>query len=159
MGNTQVSYKKTDSLSEVLLTEKKTWISDEELFQKYFATPLSVGLLRRSEDFIHDSQPILRNARTIESIIHITNSITDVEHKYRFEEIVTRRFINKIKDNFVEYAKVHDKTLLQTIDIWKPKFINKFPECNTLLSKLRKEVEMKEWEWEEPWYANLEMRL
>lgn len=120
-------------------------ISDEALFNRHYRG-LHQDYLKISEDFIHDGQPILRNARIIECITFGYNSITNECDKQRFLRIAKNRLIEKIKENFAIFADVHGISTSECILRWKDKFAQKFPKLVYLIKDLHKEVEIEEWQ-------------
>jgi hypothetical protein len=151
--NTKYIETKYTELSECLLKNNSIpflTLSDDEIIQKYLWPGHNQHVF---EDFINDGQPIFRNAKIIENILYARNSIPfdNIDHKHRFDCIVNQVYINILKINFDEIAKVYGKTSLESINFWKPKFIEKFPECEYIFVELNRIAELQEWKWDHDW--------
>lgn len=106
---------------------------------------LPLSSCRASEEFINDGQEILYIARILESLGH---------HEYATKNLRSTKLeedlCEKITLKLIDHALIYRITKFEALEKWEPKLTKVFPKYKEMICKLKKKLEIEDWNSWEP---------
>lgn len=128
---------------DLIYNEIKQYNNDDDIYNKYACNYYDEMFLL-SENFIDDGELIYKNAKIFERSQYELNNIFDEFDLEIYKRILIIKRLEEIRKNFEKYGENNNIPLLNTINKFKLKFENIFPN-NIFLEQLLYKIELENW--------------